>query len=428
MYSNKKFGVFGLGISGVATVKFLESKNANFIAYDDRKNIVLGLSSRYPKVVNSFKDLSDASWQEVDCFILSPGIPDSHPIVKLAKQINAQIICDVELLYQENSHAKYIGITGTNGKSTTTSLVAHILRFNGLNVAIGGNIGIPVLELDIRDNIIYVIEMSSFQLDLCNKVKFDIALLLNITPDHLDRHGNMENYTNAKYKIFSNQTEKDSAIINVGLSHSSEMITFSEKVPANILVLDNKLHYQERIYDLPHNNSLLGNHNKQNIAASIAVCVKHGLSIKQIIPALSTFVGLNHRMQYLGEYNGVTFINDSKATNADSTEKALASFNNIIWIAGGRQKSGGISSLMKYFVKIKQVFLVGESQDEFAVTCSDELKWKKSGDLYEAYKDALAIMVPGDVVLFSPACSSYDQWNSFEERGNAFVELVKNSF
>lgn len=428
MDNNKKFGVFGLGISGVATIKFLDSINSQFIAFDDRPSVISSLSIEHPNFSNKFKDLSCEIWKELDYFILSPGIPDSHPIVKIAKDNGSKIICDIELLYLVNPLAKYIGITGTNGKSTTTSLIAHILKFNGLNVKIGGNIGIPVLELPISRDIIYVIEISSFQLDLCEKLKFDIALLLNITPDHIDRHGNMENYIKAKYKIFSNQLENDSAIINIELHHSPSMITFSEKNNADIMVLDNKLYYKNFTYELPQNNSLLGEHNKQNIAASVAVCIKQGLEIEQIIPALTSFVGLKHRMQYLGKHNEILYVNDSKATNADSTEKALNSFNNIFWIVGGKKKEGGIESLTKYFTKIKQVLLVGESQDEFALTCADKVKWKKCGDLYVAFDFACKNAVSGDVILFSPACSSFDQWKNFEERGDAFIQLVEKLF
>ena len=259
MYRDKKFGVFGLGISGIATINYLKSKQADFIAYDDNQENIVKLSNNYPELVNNFKEILNNEWQEIDYLVLSPGIPLTHPIALLAKKINAKIICDIELLYLDNPRAKYIGITGTNGKSTTTSLITHILKYNGLNVKVGGNIGTPVLELNVEteEGVIFVIEVSSFQLDLLDKTKFDIAILLNITPDHLDRHDNMENYTKAKYRVFAHQTKKDSAIVNVDLKHSVDAFTFSERKKADLMVLKDELSYQNKKYSLPNNNSLL---------------------------------------------------------------------------------------------------------------------------------------------------------------------------
>ncbi len=426
MYKKKKFGVFGLGISGIATLNYLKAKGAEFIAYDDGLKLISSLSDKYPEFVSKFKDLSHSEWEDIDYLILSPGIPSSHPVVEIANKINAKIICDIELLYIDNPTAIFVGITGTNGKSTTTALITHILKYNGFDAMLGGNIGTPVLALEPREDSIFIIEASSFQLDLLDKTKFDVAILLNITPDHLDRHGNMENYIKAKYRIFSHQTDGDIGIINIDLKHSNKMMTFSGERKADLYIIDNQLFYLNKTYIIPNNNSLLGKHNKQNIAASISACIKLGLNIEQIVAALPSFVGLKHRMQYLGQHNQVTFINDSKATNADSTEKALLSFDNIIWIVGGVAKEGGIESLTKYFSKIKTALLIGESQDDFALTSLDKLKWQKCGDLENAFKIASSIAKPGDVVLLSPACASYDQWKNFEERGDAFIELVKN--
>lgn len=429
MNKNKKFGVFGLGVAGLSTMKYLTRKGCEFIAYDDNISSIDKINLSYPEFSSNLHDLSDPSWCEIDYLILSPGIPLTYPaphqVVTLAK--NAKIICDIELLYLDNPNATYIGITGTNGKSTTTALIGHILKYNNIDVYVGGNIGIPILDIkDIKDDQVFVIEASSFQLDLLDMTKFNIALLLNITPDHLDRHGNMENYTHSKYKIFNNQSDADFAIISSELKQLPNSITFSQHdAKADILVTNNKLHYQGNVYNLPSNNSLLGNHNQQNLSASFACCLKFGLTIEQIIEAIPSFVGLKHRMQYLGLHNGIIFINDSKATNADSTEKALSSFDNIIWIVGGVEKEGGINSLKSYFPKVKKALLIGDSSDSFAKTCGNELDWLKCNDLANAFKQAYEIAKPGDVVLLSPACASYDQWKNFEERGNAFIRLVK---
>jgi len=431
---NKKFGIFGLGLSGLATIKYLSHHGVNFIAFDDQATTITKITENYPELSKYLRDLSDIAWQNLDYLILSPGIPltypDPHKVVKLAS--NAKIICDIELFYLNNKDKFFIGITGTNGKSTTSSLINHILQYNKLPTIIAGNIGIPILSTSDKNYQYCVIEVSSFQLDLLDKTKFNYALLLNISPDHLDRHGNMENYTNSKYKIFAHQDESDYAIINDELNkdklQNQHILSFSNthRKTNTVSVIDNTLFYNEKTYLLPINNSLLGKHNQQNIAAACSVCLAVGLSFEQIIASLPSFVGLKHRMQYLGMYNNITFINDSKATNADSTEKALASFDNIIWIAGGTPKAGGIEPLSSYFPKIKQTLLIGKAQDEFADTCGNLVSWQKCDNLANAFSIACKIAEPGDVVLLSPACASYDQWKNFEERGEAFIKLVSS--
>lgn len=419
IYKNKKFGVFGLGLSGIATMKYLTRKGAQFIAYDDNQKSIMEICQKYPEFTDKIYDLDHNLWKEIDYLILSPGIPLTfpapHKIVEIANKVNAKIICDIELLYLDNPGLYYIGITGTNGKSTTTALITHILNYNGIDAVAGGNIGIPILDINTsnKDRVL-VVEASSYQLDLMDETKFNIALFLNITPDHLDRHGNMENYKKSKYRIFNHQTSKDYAIINSNLDKIPNSTSFS----AGDLIK----------YNIPHNNSLLGEHNQENLAASIACCLKYGLSIEQIITAIPSFVGLKHRMQYLGVHNGVTFINDSKATNADSTSKALSSFDNIIWIVGGVAKEGGIESLKEYFPKIKQALLIGRSSEEFSKTLEGKVKWKKCEDLENAFKEACKMAREGDVVLLSPACASFDQWKNFEERGEAFIEMVALNF
>lgn len=430
MYDGKKFGVFGLGLSGIATIDYLNKKNIEFIAFDDSLESISRISSNRPELANNLKDLSGDSWNKIDYLILSPGIsltyPKPHPIVEMANKINAKIICDIELFYLDNKDNYYIGITGTNGKSTTTALIGHILQYNKVNAVVGGNIGVPVLSLDSKEKNVFIFEVSSFQLDLLNKTKFNIALLMNISPDHLDRHGSFENYKESKYKIFNNQAPKDKAIINIDLAKVNEAITFSEIKEADFIVKDNILYFGGKCYDIPFNNSLIGKHNQQNLSAAIACCFTYGLSIEQIIESIPSFVGLKHRMQYLGEYNGVKFINDSKATNADSTSKALASFDNIIWIVGGVEKEGGIEPLKEYFPKIKKALLIGASQENFAKTLSNEVSWEKCDNLNNAFNIACKIASSSDVILLSPACASYDQWKNFEARGDAFIELVKN--
>ena len=429
MYNGKKFGVFGLGLSGLATIDYLSKRNIEFIAFDDNPEPTLRATSNMPNLADNFKDLSNKAWQEIDYLILTPGIslthPKPHPVVQIARNINAKIICDLELFYLDNKDGYYIGITGTNGKSTTTALITHILQYNNVKAIKGGNIGVPVLSIDVKEKSVFIFEVSSFQLDLLDKMKFNIALLMNISPDHLDRHGSFENYKKSKYKIFNNQSPEDKAIINIDLDQVNESITFSEEKESNFKILSNILYYEDKCYDIPFNYSLMGKHNQQNLSAAIACCFTYGLSIYQIIKSIASFVGLKHRMQYLGEHNNVKFINDSKATNADSTSKALASFENIIWIVGGVEKEGGIDSLREYFPKIKKALLIGASQENFAKALSNEVPWEKCDNLDNAFKIACNISCFGDVILLSPACASYDQWKNFEARGDAFINLVK---
>ncbi len=426
----KKIGVFGLGLSGIATMKFLQRQNLSFVAYDDNEATRLNVMANYPELGCFLKNIDDDAWLEIDCLVLSPGIalyfPQPHKIVTIAKEAKAQIICDIELFYLYNPNNFYIGVTGTNGKSTTTALITHILKFNNIDVVFGGNIGVPVLEIENKQDRVYVFELSSFQLDLLNKAKFNIAVMLNITPDHLDRHGDMQNYIKAKYKIFKNQTKNDYAIINADLSHSEEKFTFSTSGSADLSIVNNILYISGKVCEIEPNNYLLGRHNQQNLAAAISACLKFGLSLAEIMRAIPSFVGLKHRMQYLGKHQDVVYINDSKATNAESTSNALASFDNIIWIVGGVQKEGGIASLDNYFGKVKKALLIGKSQDDFAKILNDKAPWEKCNNLESAFKRAVELAQKNDVILLSPACASYDQWKNFEQRGEAFIDMFNN--
>ncbi len=429
----KKYGIFGLGLSGLSTLRYIASCGYDFIVYDDNIETVKKIQEKYPELKHRFKELYNKAWTEIDCLILSPGIPLNHPkphlVVELARKAKAEIICDIEIFYQNHPNAFLIGVTGTNGKSTTSSLIAHILQENLYDIHLGGNIGVPILDLfNFKENSVAVIEVSSYQLDLIKNTKFNLAVLLNITPDHLDRHGSMENYIASKYKIFANQSSQDWAIINQDLGlpkdHNNNIITFSEKnATADLVIINEILHYQDKMYKIPFCNALIGEHNQQNLSAAIACCIKFGLKIENILQAIPSFKGLKHRMQYVGEINRVKFINDSKATNADSTSNALASFNNIIWIAGGVAKEGGISSLDRFLPKVKKALLIGKAQDEFAKTLENKVNYIKCDNLENAFNHAKEIAKEGDVILLSPACASFDQWKNFEARGDAFIEM-----
>lgn len=444
---NKFYGVLGLGRSGNSTVEFLHKNNIRHIAWDDSC-----ASSNHEK---NIIDISDPIWQTIDCLLISPGIPTTypkpHPLVPLLKKKNIPIVCDIELLYRNNSNARFVGITGTNGKSTTTALIGHILKENNIRTCIGGNIGTGALSLPSLDKDgVYVIETSSYQLELLDQAHFNVAIMLNITPDHLERHNNMENYAAAKCNIFNHQGKHDCAIISVDNMLTKKIyedlvrknaigniVPFSTKhiLENGISIINGFLtcnvikKYEMQLPELPY---LKGEHNAENIAASFIATLFLGLSPDKIIKAIESFSGLDHRLQLVGKLDDIEFYNDSKATNAESTEKALLSFpDNIYWIAGGQAKHGGIKSLAPLFSRIKHAFLIGEAEEEFATELDGKVPYTKCKMLSNAFDQATKLALKDKsgtkIILLSPACASWDQWKSFEERGAAFCEMTKKS-
>ena len=420
-YFQKSIAVFGLGTTGISIINVLRESGAKVYAWDDKNIPVIDGVNFVPP--------STYDWGKIDELILSPGVPfrpKPHEIVLMAQKSNCKISCDIDLLYKSQPSAKFIGVTGTNGKSTTVSLIHHILKKNNKNSCLGGNIGIPVLELDSGADI-YALELSSYQLDLCTEIKFDIGVLLNITPDHLDRHGNMENYTSAKKKIFGH-------ISVIGLDNKinkklyeedkRRKIGFSTKdvLQKGFSLIDNKIFEDGTIIsNLDHNNII-----PENLIAAYTVCSLLGIHNNNIIDSIKTFKSLPHRMEFVGKISNMTFINDSKATNAVSTQQALSKYKNIYWIVGGRPKKGGINNLD--FTNVKKAFLIGESEDEFAIYLAKyHVEYTKLQTLENALKEACeeASSNKGEfAILFSPACSSFDQWKNFEERGEAFKNAV----
>jgi UDP-N-acetylmuramoylalanine--D-glutamate ligase len=386
--------------------------------------------------------------------VLSPGISLTHPAphytAVLANEAGVRIIGDIELLCEAQPLAKKIAITGTNGKSTTTSLIGHILKSAGARVETGGNLGTAALSLNPQGSDgCYVLELSSYQLDLLHTARFNIAMLLNITPDHLDRHGGMEGYVTAKSHIFERQTKHDAALVNIDDNYSRSVYTALRQTSAARIIgvsvthdlkqgifvdkegmLHDKLDPENQViinlHDVP---ALTGRHNWQNGAFAYAACKLYGLSSRDIEKGLMSFPGLRHRLQSVATIHGVRFVNDSKATNADATSNALAPFNNIYWIAGGRPKEGGIESLEPFFPNITHVFLIGEAQNQFAATLEGKLPYTRCQTMEVAFNaatdKAFAERKPGAVVLLSPARASWDQWKNFEERGDAFCIMAE---
>ena len=447
-FRGRPVGVLGLAKSGRAAAQALAAGGAEIQAWDDNPKVREALAAELP-----IRDLATADWRNIAALVLSPGIPHSfpepHPAVTRARDAGAAIIGDLELLGRAQPEARYIGITGTNGKSTTTALIGHILAAAGQRVEVGGNLGTPALSLAPlgRDGS-YVIEASSFQLELITTLAFDIALLLNITPDHLDRHGTMEGYVAAKRHIFVRQNKAATAIVGVDDAICRDLCDELRRtgparvVPISVLqpvsggvyvdqgwLVDAMGGQPVRVLDLGLAERLPGAHNWQNAAAAYAAARVSGVDTAAATAAICSFPGLAHRQELVGTIDGVRYINDSKATNADATEKALLCYPAIYWIAGGLAKAGGIEPLAPYFGRLRHTFLIGRATEEFAATLEGSVPFTRCGDLATAVAAASAQArhdgVPGAVVLLSPACASYDQFKNFEERGDIFRSLVE---
>lgn len=423
-FTGKTIGVYGLGKAGRGAVDALLAAGAIVYAWDDKPESREGTKGTVVPV-------AEWPWEKIKTLVLSPGIPLTHPqpheIVDIAKKAGAEIICDVEVLYRLAPDATYVGITGTNGKSTTTALIGHILKSVGKNVQVGGNIGIAATSLPLLGKGgIYVLELSSYQLDLVNTAHFHIAVFLNITPDHLDRHGDMEGYIRAKRHLFDRQRAGDKDIIAVDDDYTKQVARDLRGSEAEVI---------EVSADMPPEGitptsfkRLPGRHNVQNMALAYNAALQLGVPHEEILEAIGTFSGLDHRLQLIAEKHGVAFINDSKATNAVATEQALNSFpDNIYWILGGLPKEGGIAELSGYFPRIKHAFLIGKAADEFARTLEGKVPYTQCGTLEKAFAEAatMAKKNGGGTVLLSPACASWDQFKSFEHRGQVFAELAR---
>ncbi len=441
--------VLGLGKSGLATCKALEISEAEVWAWDDNEDS----RQRAREMGVPLVDLYTCNWGELTTLVLSPGIPlhhpEPHPVVKMAREAGVEIVSDIELLARAQRDATYLGITGTNGKSTTTSLIGHIMELAGREVQIGGNLGTPALSFDpLEENGTFILEMSSFQLDLTLSITWDIAVLLNISPDHLDRHGGMDGYIAAKRQIFHRQTDPKSAIIGIDDKYCEaiyeELADIGDQVIVPIsgerrihggvyaidgILIDDMDGREIPVTDLRNIPALQGPHNWQNAAAAYAACRRAGIEGGVIMACLQSFPGLAHRQEAVEVVDGVAFVNDSKATNAVAAAKALACYDDIYWIAGGKPKDGGIDGLAPFYSRIRHAFLVGEAALGFGQILDGKVPFSISGEVATAVKQAFDLARkerPGKpVVLLSPACASYDQFSGFEARGDAFKAAVE---
>ena len=445
--AGRRVALFGLGGSGLSTLRALVAGGAEVAGWDDNE------AARAKAAAAGFApvDLAAADWSKFQLFVLAPGVPLTHPkphwTVECAKAAGLAIVGDIELFARERAArapaAPFVAITGTNGKSTTTALIAHVLRQAGREVAMGGNIGVPILDLPPpSDDRVHVIECSSFQIDLAPSLAPSVGLLINITPDHLDRHGTLEAYAALKERLVARagiaivgiDDEPCRAIAaRIGARRRNWRITISARPSplADIFVEDHSVTMRgvaEPLIDLRNSRALRGEHNGQNAACAVAAAATLGVDAEAVARGFASFPGLAHRMEQVGRQGRVLFVNDSKATNADAAEKALLSFRDIFWILGGKPKEGGIEPLRPLFPRVAKAYLIGTASQSFAATLGDAVPFERCGTLEAATsaaaRDAALSEAPEPVVLLSPACASYDQFPNFEARGDRFRALV----
>ena len=371
-------------------------------------------------------DFTNSDLNQFDSIVVTPGLPlNRHPIASRAKEAGVEIIGDIELFARARPELpphKVVGITGTNGKSTTTALVHHILNTAGVPAAMGGNIGLPILAQDpLPEGGVYVLELSSYQIDLTQSLDCDVAVLLNITPDHLDRYDSFEAYAASKARLFKMQSPGHNKITSV--NEEAKFDLGAEGVIASFIedVLDHKF---VELRDRTQFPTLQGPHNLENMRAAIEVCDILGLNVEQIREGLCTYPGLPHRMERIAEKEGVLYVNDSKATNPTATAPALAAFERIRWICGGRAKSDNLDECAPHFGHVRKAYTIGEAGEMFASLLSPHMAVAECVTLDEAVRTAASEAQAGDTVLLSPACASFDQFRDFEARGDAFRALV----
>jgi UDP-N-acetylmuramoylalanine--D-glutamate ligase len=450
-FAGKKVALFGLGASGLASASALIAGGADVVAFDDSDQTIEKAHAAGIPVA----DLRHIDWSKMAALVLAPGVPLTHPAphwtVGLARNAAVEVIGDIELFCRERRRtapdAPFIAITGTNGKSTTTALVAHLLTSANYDAQLGGNIGTAILSLQPpAPGRVHVIECSSFQIDLAPSLDPSIGILLNVTEDHLDRHGTLAHYAAIKERLVAGVQNNGTAIVGVDDNWCQAVADRIGRAGKRIERVSVRRPLSDGFYveadqvmraaggtaravvQIGGIGSLRGLHNAQNAACATAAGLALGLSAEAIQNGLVSFPGLAHRMEQVGHKDKVLFVNDSKATNADAAARALASFPDIFWISGGKAKTGGITALSGYFPRIRKAYLIGEAAGEFAGTLQGKVPFVVAGTLERAVelavRDAAASGATEPVVLLSPACASYDQYRNFELRGAAFRDAV----
>lgn len=412
-FADKHYAVLGLARSGGATVAALLASGAKVTAWDDKEEARRSAPS---SVV--VEDFVGSDLARFDAIVVTPGLPlNRHPITQQAAAAGVEIMGDIELFARARPELpahKVVGITGTNGKSTTTALVHHILRTAGVPSLMGGNIGLPVLAQDpLPEGGVYVLELSSYQLDITHSLDCDIAVLLNIAPDHLDRYDSFEAYAESKARLFSMQSPKQLAVVD-DRAEADEGVLDDAEDPVIQFIGDVELGDQS---GWP---ALAGPHNRQNAAAAVATCRELGVDPLSIERALHSFPGLPHRLERIRERNDVLFVNDSKATNPTATAPALAAFPAIRWILGGQAKSDNLDECAPHYSHVRKAYVIGEASGLFAGLLSPHMPVAQCRTLSEAVGVAADEAEAGDTILLSPACASFDQFRDYEARGDAF--------
>jgi UDP-N-acetylmuramoylalanine--D-glutamate ligase len=440
--------VLGLARTGRSACRALSESGARVWAWDDDPECRSAAAAAGIPIV----DLEICNWERIDRLVLSPGVPLTHPrphrLVRRARAHRIPVVGDLELLVENQTARRIVGITGTNGKSTTTALIAHLLRAAGQGAQLAGNIGLPILDLwptPVDD--IYVLELSSFQLELSDHLRCAVAVILNLSPDHLERHGSLAGYVRAKRRILRNQRASDWAVLGVDDDHGRDLyaelararrqrvlpVAVGRALDRGVYVIDGQLFDAvegpaEAVIDLRPIASLRGAHNWQNAAAAYGAARALGLAPSAIAAGLPQFSGLAHRLETVATVDGVQFVNDSKATNSEAAARALASFDDIYWIAGGRPKAGSLDAVLPWLDRVRHAYLIGEAAEAFARALAGRAPCTHSGDLANAVRQAAAAAradrAGSPVVLLAPACASFDQFRDFEHRGETFKTLV----
>ena len=446
--AGKTAAVLGLGRTGRSACRALRESGARAWAWDDDPARRIEAAAAGIPIV----DLEICNWERIDRLVLSPGIPLTHPrphrLVRRARAHRVPVVGDLELMVASQPERRIVGITGTNGKSTTTALIAQLLRDAGHGAQLGGNIGLPILDLwptPVDD--IYVLELSSYQLELSDHLRCAVAVILNVSPDHLERHGSLAGYVRAKRRILRNQRANDWAVLGVDDDHGRDLyeelarrgrqrtlpVAVGQPLDRGVYVIDGQLFDAvdgpaQAVIDLRPIASLRGAHNWQNAAAAYGAVRALGLAPAAIAAGLPQFPGLAHRLEPVATIDGVQFVNDSKATNPEAAARALASFDDVYWIAGGRPKAGGLDAVLPWLDRVRHVYLIGEAAEGFARALTGRIPCTQSGNLVNAVRQAARAAWSdrsgSPVVLLAPACASFDQFRDFEERGDTFKRLV----
>jgi UDP-N-acetylmuramoylalanine--D-glutamate ligase len=451
-FAGKKVAIFGLGGSGLASASALLAGGADVIAWDDNADVVARATSAGVPTA----DLRHVEWSRISALVLAPGVPLTHPAphwpVGLARAAAVEVVGDIELFCRERRRqaprAPFVAITGTNGKSTTTALVAHLMHCADYDTQVGGNIGTAILSLEPpRAGRVHAIEVSSYQIDLAPTLDPSVGILINVSEDHLDRHGTLRDYAAVKERLVAGVQNEGAAIVGVDDNWCAAAADRIERAGKRVMRVSVRRPLPDGLYvetqkimqaaggtahaiaHIGGIGSLRGVHNAQNAACAAAAAIALGLTPPVIEQGLVSFPGLAHRMEQVGRRGRVLFVNDSKATNADSTAQALACFTEIFWIAGGKPKTGGIAPLAGFFPRIRKAYLIGEAATDFARTLEGRVPYVVADTLDRAVdlaaRDSAGSDIEEPVVLLSPACASFDQYRNFEIRGDRFRELVK---